>query len=247
MMVQMDNVQNAALGVLRDPLWQSVGVLATVIVATALFRQAQRKKRFEYGIRSTELLSVDQTIRSDIQILYNSQPVQEVRLLAFSFENTGNIPIERIDFDRAIKIEFGSQARILSITIVEKRPSDLDIGIVFPDPPLSPPANYAPTSASLTPMLLNPSDSFQLQCLVTGSAAPHVTARISGIKLKQVSPDGAQRFRANIIGIIAFGLTIGIGYGTVLWGEKIQGLLLLAVGSLWFLVVTAYRRHRMDF
>lgn len=227
MFLQRDTVRHVVMGIIRDPAWQAVGVAVAIIIAFGLAWRGRRNKRLVYSLRSVELLSVDPTIRSDVQILYRSHPVQEVKLLEFSFENTGNVPILKGDFDRHISIAFGETARVLSVVIVGKRPAEIDVESAFTEPPLNPHADYGPTAVSLTAMLLNPADSFQLQCLVTGAKVPHVTGRIAGIgRIKQVSSDGRVPWWIPALVLTSAGLAFSAG---AIIGQLIEGV---GLGSL---------------
>lgn len=168
---------------LRDPLWQFIGVIIAIVsVSTAIFlslRQRNRKAISYRIISSTPVLSVSEGVEGKLKILYENQEVKEVQLVVISVTNTGNVPIVENDYAQPLEVSFG-MGKLLTVEIMEKTPKELDIT------PL-----VSGGKVVINKALLNQGDSFVFRALVAGfKDTINVNARIVGIKAitKQVEP-----------------------------------------------------------
>jgi len=165
------------LTLLRDPVWQFVGAViafgATVVAVTMTLRQ-RRQKRLTYSLRTYLLATVHGDIKTRVSILYDGNPVKDVRLVQIEFKNTGNVPIATQDFERPLRIAFNKKSRILTAEITESIPSDLG-------PAIDTNWSKGVPEVVVEPLLLNPSDSFIVKLLLAGSVEYEVSARIVGV------------------------------------------------------------------
>ena len=163
--------------------WFSAGQIIAAVVGIAIslviyLKQRQRKDLSYSVITSTPLLTVGSEIAGRIQILFDSNPVRDVKLLVLRFANTGNVPITSKDYEHPIALNFEENVRILEAEISGKEPSDLPVSIVLEE-----------KRVIIEPTLLNNDDSITLKMLLTGyNDTLIVTGRIVGIKkIKRVT------------------------------------------------------------
>ena len=164
--------------IMRDPIWQFVGVaIATVaiIVAIWLSQRERNRRQLVYFLRSTDLLSVKDELRERVKILYDDRPVEDVRLCEFGIKNVGNVPILPGDFIRPVEFSFGEQSRVLTADIDSTIPTDLGAKIQWANRET---ATKAVTSVEIAPLLLNQGDVVSIKGLVTGSKGYDVSGRV---------------------------------------------------------------------
>ncbi len=162
---------------LRDPIWQFVGAILTLIaiIATlAVYIGQRRKKSLMFEVLSkSPVLSAAEEIAGKLQILFQNQPVREVYLVVLRLFNAGNIPITSSDYERNISITFGGKARVLTAEVSETEPENLDAEISI----------KSLSSIELKPTLLNPGDSITIKILVSDFEGNiQVDGRIVGVK-----------------------------------------------------------------
>lgn len=161
--------------VLRDPLWQFIGVIFAVLaifITLVLYRRQRSRKALSYEIVSrTPLLSIREEVKKKLQILFNGNPVQQVHLILVKIINSGNIPILETDFERPIRLIFGHEAQILTTEVVQTRPHSLHVSVKIED-----------KNVMILPTLLNQGDEIELKMLVSKFNAIEVDGRIVGVK-----------------------------------------------------------------
>jgi len=162
----------------RDPAWQSVGVIVAVVLAllTILvgWRQAQ-KKSLSYSIASKiNVLDIEDSIKSKVQVTFESKPVQDLYLIVIKFINSGNIPIHPSDYYQPITITFDGLAEILSVEVLDQSPKNL--GVV---------PSHTSQNVEIPKILLNQKDCFDLKVLVTNFQNLSIDGRIAGVKAIQ--------------------------------------------------------------
>jgi hypothetical protein len=162
--------------VLSHPAWTAAATLLAAIaigLTIVLYRRGKARKAVTCVLSSTSLVSVRSEARGKIEIVYEGHPVGGVHLVSFSLANSGNVPVVRDDFERALIVELGPGATPLedTIEVKEKRPSDLHPNV------------YADGSRLiLDPLLLNPGDSFSIAALVRDFTGPlTIDGRIAGV------------------------------------------------------------------
>lgn len=193
--------------ILRDPLWQFIGVIIAIVsIAIAIFfslRQRNRKAVSYRILSSTPVLRVSEGVEGKMKMLYENQEVQNVQLLVINLANTGNVPIVESDYSLPVQVSFGN-GRILTVEIMERTPKELDVNPIIEE-----------NTIVINKALLNQGDSFSFRTLVADfQEIIKLTGRIAGVKeiTKQVDPPYG---RNAVIGMVM--LYAGfVGYSTFL-------------------------------
>lgn len=112
-------------------LWdlkETILAIIAISVSIYLYIKQRRTKSLEYDIDSiTELLSVKDEIKGDLEIKYKGSLIENVHLIIIKIINTGNVPILGSDFDDNLTIEFNEDATVISEEVIEKNPNDFEI------------------------------------------------------------------------------------------------------------------------
>ena len=165
---------------LSDPIWQFVGstiAFAAFVVSIYLFLLQRRKKSLSYEILTdTDLLTIDETIKGNIKIVFDGNPIQNMTLIVLEVVNNGNVPITSSDFERSLTFSFGTST-VVSSEIIRKQPTSL-----------SPELHIGQGQIELKPMLLNSKDSVTIKVLVSEYVGViDADARIVGVrKVKKI-------------------------------------------------------------
>jgi hypothetical protein len=212
---------------LRDPLWQFVGVVAAfgaIIISIVLFMKSRSRKSLSYLVVSiTPLLSVKAEIKRDLQILYKGKPIEQVHLIIIKVINSGNVPVIAKDFERPFSLIFGEEAQVLTAEVVKTVP---DV--------LRPSIKFEARKVVLDPILLNGGDSITLKLLVSRlSCGFSVDARIVGVR--EIKELGGKRIRPWIGIIVESALAGMFGYLLSQYGTE-QFVPYLAIGGIAALV-----------
>lgn len=156
------------LEILRDPLWQFIGVLVAVIaviVPIYIYILQKGKKDLAYCIvAKTPLLAVDKALENKIEIYYQDTLIGDVFLLLINISNKGNEPIKGEDFFEPLNFSFGNKSKILSAEISESIPAKMKLNLEIVDNKLE-----------IRPVLLNTKDEFTIKLLISqfdGSIEP---------------------------------------------------------------------------
>lgn len=150
--------------VVRDPIWQFVGVIVAVVaIAVTLWMALKRTHGLSYEYRVDSLASVSQAVTDKIQILFNDSPVHDVSLVRVRVMNTGRQPIRSADFEQPLSIAFGSNSRVLRGEVESTRPPGLNVDF-YPAPDSGSHAG----AIVIQPLLLNSRDAFTLKLILTG-------------------------------------------------------------------------------
>ncbi len=175
----------------------ALSVLVPMVIFFLNLYLSQRTKEISIGIVArSPLVARGETDLSDFELIFQGKKVERVESLTLQFENSGDISIEREDFDGDIVAEFGEKARVLSASLSEAAPASLNPSF-FSDP----------NTLFLRPLLLNPGDRFSLSLLISGQPSePKIRARISGIRrVSLLGPKPDKTFlRAFISGVAGF-------------------------------------------
>jgi len=169
---------------LKDPIWQFIGVVVTVItilVTLGLYIKQRRIKNLSYQIRSiTPLLSLSEEVKGILQILYKGKLVDQVHLIRLRLLNSGNTPIQSSDFEKPVSIDFGNKAKILSASILKTDPENL-----------TPSLKIKKNSVVLSPLLMNKGDTINIKILVSRfEEVIQLDGRIVGVKnIKEVEEE----------------------------------------------------------
>ena len=144
---------------LRDGIWQFVGALIAVlsiVAAVVLYYLQKQRKEFAFGaLSSRSLLTVSDELSGRVSVLFDQEPVTDIRLIVLGGKNSGDKPILATDFERPLSVGFGPQAKVLAASLTKQSPLNLGADV-----------QTDRTRITLTPLLLNPGDYFVVQLLV---------------------------------------------------------------------------------
>lgn len=162
--------------ILRDPMWQFVGVLVTIIVgiiSIILVLKERNKKALSYELVShASLLSVEKEVRDRLSITYEGKPISQLTLNLIKLINSGNTPITITDFVRPLTILFDETSEIISAEVIERKPKSLEATVT-----------HNRTQVTVNPTLLNGSDWFEIKILSSGQGEiTSVSGRVVGIR-----------------------------------------------------------------
>ncbi|EMD1213029.1 hypothetical protein [Vibrio alginolyticus] len=108
---------------------------------------------------------------SELEIKYDNVRLDNPHIVGIKLTNSGDVPIERQDFDSQLNIVFDKDAKVLGHKFVKVKPEEIEL--------VSTSENH---QISINPTLLNSGDSFILEVLLDGKSPDFtVSARISGI------------------------------------------------------------------
>ena len=191
----------------RDPAMQTVEVIMGVggIVVALLISWGQlRRKRLSYlVVTDTPLLTVEETIRDNLQILYDHTPVRNVRLLEVMIQNSGNVPVLARDYEAPVCIHFGHEAKVLTTTVTDSVPTALRASVCA-----------VADEVRLSPVLLNRGDMLIVRTLVSDANGDlRVEGHIAGVKrltdLAEKNPRYVKTMISLFVTFVAAGLATG--------------------------------------
>lgn len=183
--------------IIRDPFWQFIGVIFTVVSIVIVILQIKRKELSYNIIINTPLLSIDKQIEDKITILYEDATVDNLQLIILRVCNTGNTPIEKSDYERPISFSFGKDSFIFAESVLDKKPENLKITF-----------QKEKDKIIFYPILLNKKDEFSIKVFVNnykGEINPD--CRIVGVK----DFKGQSRKREPEMLVPGLGISIAIG------------------------------------
>jgi hypothetical protein len=213
----------------RDPAWQSAGVIVAVILffltILAGWKQNQKKSLSYSVISKISVLDIEDSIKSKVQVTFESKPVQDLYLVVIKFINSGNTPIHPNDYYQPITIAFDGTAEILSVEILDQSPKNL--GVI---------TSHTSQSVEIPKILLNQKDCFNLKVLVTNFQHLSVDGRIAGVKTIQERDNSTLETNGEIM-ITLTAIIITAFSGVVVSSLPFTTFLLSKPGELIFIVI----------
>src|ERR1035441_10217871 len=92
---------------------RTILAIVAVCVTVGLFLAGRRRKRLSYLLSDTRVLGIHEGVNpSRVQILFDGEPVTEVRLVIITVNNLGNEPIRLDDFERPLRFSWSEPAKI---------------------------------------------------------------------------------------------------------------------------------------
>lgn len=127
------------MNVFESPIWQFVGVVATIIlgvlailVTVYVYRKQTKRKKLEYEIITVSpLVNIRNEFKDSLEIRFDGNPISDPRLLLMRVINTGDIPILASDFEQEITISFGDGTKVHTAEISETNPSSLQSSVTI--------------------------------------------------------------------------------------------------------------------
>lgn len=158
--------------IIRDPLWQFVGVTLTVVSLVIVFLQIKRKELSYNIIINTPLLSVNESIKDKITILYEDVIVENLQFIILRICNTGNTSIKKTDYERPLSFSFGQNSSIFPVVVADVKPENLRISY-----------KKEGHKIIIDPVLLNKKDEFSIKFFVKNfNGEINTDCRIVGVK-----------------------------------------------------------------
>jgi hypothetical protein len=164
--------------ILRDPLWQSVGVfiaLLTLVVAYRVLPSQLRRKSLSYSVRiDTLIYYTSEDIKHQIKVLFLDKEIRNLTALHIEIENDGFVEIKATDFDKPLTVVVDPPDLILSATVSGRSPEDLPVRI----------DTNMENEVQIQPLLLNRGDWLRLTLLINDQGEvgrPKISARIQGV------------------------------------------------------------------
>lgn len=196
------------LELLRDPLWQFIGVVLAIgaLAATFIvyFLQRQRKALSYDVLSKNQLLTVAEELEGKLQVLYEGQPARDICLLVIKLTNTGNIPIATADYERPVSFCTGASSKIISAVVTDRDPEILSADVTVHS-----------DRVVVHPVLLNPKDAITLKLLVSDLSGISSDGRIIGVKTITNVGQSTGYLTWLLVGglvLIAAGLALTIAY-----------------------------------
>jgi hypothetical protein len=189
---------------LRDPLWQFVGALLTLVtifVAIYLFIKDRTKKSIIYQVKLfLPVLSIDEKEKGDFHVLFKDQEIHDLFLISICVVNSGNMPITTQDYEKPVTFIFGETSRVYSAEVISTQPKDLIVELSIKD-----------NSVTLAPLLLNSGDMIEIKSLVTSPDMDKFKSegRVIGVKEiveKRINTNRSMGWA--VIGIMIMGLSL---------------------------------------
>jgi hypothetical protein len=174
------------LELLRDGVWQAIGAVfsvAAIIVTFAIHRWQLQKSAFTYLVKSAyPLLKSTEELQGRLSVQVDNIAVRNIDVMFIEFQNSGNRPIARTDFDVPVSIAFKPPVRIISAVLDAESPQDLGVSLQVEE-----------QQVTIIPMLLNPNDGFTLKLLLSSDSLKYaVSGRIVGVKqIEELKPSNS--------------------------------------------------------
>ena len=191
------------LDLLRDPLWQFVGVLLALAALGAsflIYSMQRQRKAFSYEILSlNRLLTVREELEGRLQVLYEGHPAKDICLVVVRLLNSGNVPIATTDFERPLALYTGQASKILSAVVTARDPINLDVDL-----------DVVGDHLTIAPTMLNAKDSVALKLLVSDfSGALVVDGRILGVRSISKLKSGSGILLIQMVAALLF-ISVGV-------------------------------------
>ena len=164
------------------PDWKLiVAILALIFAVYAYLRnKASSRKALSYNFSSTELTRGG-TGFAGLELVYEGRPIYAPSIVNVTIVNSGNVPIQRNDFEQPIKILFTGQIvdeELFAYHVSDREPKELPVSCT-----LLGTGRAVETGILVDPLLLNPGDKFVVAVLISEfSRELEVTARIVGVR-----------------------------------------------------------------
>jgi hypothetical protein len=159
--------------ILKDPVWQFIGIVISSILVITIYILQRKTKKLSYEVLSnSQLLTVEEELQGKVKVLYDGNEVKNVHLLTIKIINDGNQSILPTDFVRPLRISVNLSATILTKEIIDENPQKLGIEYELDG-----------NTIIFTPSLLNAKDSFTLKMLVSNlDGRINFDCRINGVQ-----------------------------------------------------------------
>lgn len=231
------------LPLLRDPVWQFIGVAAPLAAAALAYLIRRPRKIITCEIVSDVVVFTaedlnNSTARLTVHVDAHRLEYGTIRVVVVRLANRGNVALTPEDYQGPLRMSFGDGSGVLMATVVATTPRSFDVSVRSDGP-----------SLCLDPVLLNKQSSLLVKMLVWGGVGLRVSGGIKDFTLP-VIPAWRRAVRrladgfmgvAVVIGLCVGGLSlvrpgaVALGLGgtlVLIAGEGIL-LFLMAVWAVW--------------
>ena len=198
----------------RDPLWQFIAVLISILALGVSLWQAYNQshsKKLAYEIESLKrIISHPTEIGLGSLVSFRGIPVSDIDLLSVRIVNAGGEPIHADDFTTPLELHFEPPTQLLSVAVSRTRPNDL-----------VPSLTREELAIGLSPLLLNPGDEISLRILVSKfTRTLTVSGRIVGVsQIDEVVTAEARYIIYTIIGALFSVVATLPPFAALTWSE----------------------------
>lgn len=186
------------------PLEKHKWLISTVLAVLALlvpiiiFLFSTSKKAFDFEIRSRMEITEDSISVDGLKITINEEVVENIYVYAVKISNSGSEPILKGDFEKPLSIYVSEDSSIYSAKKKRTYPENLSLDFKVKNNRLI-----------ILPMLLNPSDEYEIDLYSSSSEYPKVDARIAGIsRVNSTCPDSKKLLKKITTAVLSFLLMI---------------------------------------
>lgn len=195
------------LELLRDGLWQSIGVIVAIvaiIVSIIIYRRQTQRKALTWLVKSAyPLLTGTEELQGRLQVQVDGIAVNNIDLMFIEFSNSGNVPIERGDYDNPVTVGFEQPARIISVVVESEEPEGIGASLSI----------TGENSVTLSPLLLNPNDKITLKFILSSDTKKFgVSGRVVGVKVIQQADPSSLHSRLGLTGLLLLAIGFAIAF-----------------------------------
>lgn len=147
----------------------------TIVVMIAIFLLQKQTKKLSYKILlNTSLIRVSSEVKNKIEVYYENNKVENLRLLVIKFLNNGNQPISSADFEENINLLFSKDTRIIQCEVTDLYPTSLLINF-----------SHSKNILTIKPLLLNSKEEFTFNIITDCKDGKfQITDRIKGVNIR---------------------------------------------------------------
>jgi hypothetical protein len=184
-------------GVLASGVWQSLGVVAAVVLGIVAILKQGKTRRLAFGVRRGGAEQPEPPLRNRVRAVSN------VSVLTAGLINCGADCIRASDFEGPIVIRFQPGSDVKSYDVVGCNPAHLNLLIAQPDQ----------LTLHIKPLLLNPGDRVLLQIAGHSLSRPVCEFRVAGVANVEplTGPNSSAWSLKFSIG------QVFVGYGLLFW------------------------------
>ena len=223
------NVNITLLGLILT----AIGIVIAIVIPFWIYLKQKNIKRLEYKVLANEsLLSYHKDLENNLKIIYLGQEIKTLSLLNLEFINTGNVPIQRSDFDQNIRISSPLCSSVISAVADCISPN-------YQDPIISGPVEQT-NYIEIHPLLINQNDHFTIKFLIdtnTKNINYDIDSRIIGIKKIEKFKERINYFLI-ITPLVLFSLIISVYYEFV--DDKEWSLLIFFYKFIFFFLIGVF-------
>jgi hypothetical protein len=233
----------------------------SILVAIFLFILGIKQSRFECEIESIEfpiIIRAGDSIKSNLQIIFNKKPVENLMIMRIHFLNSGNLPIRRSAIVDPISVTFDKSTEILrEPQVIKSKPENIKISWAL----VKEKQDKKHYTAIANFELINSKEEFWVEFLCTGAnKPPKISARIENVKQIDYSNYTENQLREAyknslrwgiLFAFITSGLTVlynTLNFLGILSPQSIiQSLIvMLAVGNIsnWIIVIKSLYQYK---